>query len=120
MVALKAYQETTESGSYYDGGEKETNGCCEAWSEFASGQSDHLEDTEQNRNISGYGGIIMQSNLKTNKVLKNLVYLAFLTTGESAEQIYKVWHTHLVFKDYKNPGIHVIEEWINEFWEESK
>lgn len=62
----------------------------------------------------------MVSNLKNNKVLKNLVYLAFLTTGENAQHIYEIWDKHLVLSDYKKPSMIIIEEWMQEFWEESK
>lgn len=58
----------------------------------------------------------MKYDLSHNLVLKNLVLMIFITTkAEDAQDIFDLWETHTVAKDYKKPSLHIIEGWMREF-----
>lgn len=42
--------------------------------------------------------------------------MIFITTkAEDAQDIFDLWETHTVAKDYKKPSLHIIEGWMREF-----
>lgn len=42
------------------------------------------------------------------------------TSVTTAEEIYSMWNTHKVLKDYKRPGKSVIEVWVKEIATEER
>ncbi len=52
------------------------------------------------------------------ELLKNLVYLYFITNPEKPRQIYMKWYKHLVLADYTRPELSLLRRWIAEFNQE--